>query len=161
MLSLLSLSIVVLHKFWACLVYYSFKCCSSPFPFLLGCTLMATAASLLCYPFLCCCLSLNIAQFFVCLGLVWFLIKTSALHTMEGTQGKEKTSQSWERGRTCLKYDILQILNYLSEVTSDLQSRTIAHIHFLQLPQMPMLVQYNSIVQCNGNTMSKHRHWLL
>lgn len=31
MLSLLSLSIVVFHKFWACLVYYGFKCCSSPF----------------------------------------------------------------------------------------------------------------------------------
>lgn len=26
-----------------------------------------------------------------------------------------------KEGRTCLKYDILQILNYLSEVTSDLQ----------------------------------------
>lgn len=29
-----------------------------------------------------------------------------------------------KEGGTCLKYDILQILNYLSEVTSDLQRIT-------------------------------------
>lgn len=104
MLSLLSLSIVVFHKFWAYLVCYSFKCCSSPFslPFGLHFDGYWSFSFMLSFSLL-----LPLLKYSSVFLSVWVLfcfeLKPQYAYNGQDTRGK-KTSRSLERGRTCWKY---------------------------------------------------------